>query len=190
MALKLLKPEWNDNPELLTSFLEEARSLSQLQHPNIVRFYELVSEDGLTFFLMDFVDGITLRSVLRTAQNPLTLEKTLEIITPICRALHYAHQNKIFHRDIKPENILIDRNGIVYLTDFGIAFQKGNESNHFGRTLHIVHRNRSWCFCWSTNDVYSKYCTVASFNTKNLSGTSRPDCNSKPNASVKRVNLN
>lgn len=196
LALKLLKPEWNDNPELLTSFLEEARSLSQLQHPNIVRFYELVSEDGLTFFLMDFVDGITLRSVLRTAQNPLTLEKTLEIITPICRALHYAHQNKIFHRDIKPENILIDRNGIVYLTDFGIAFQKGNESKSLlsaGTPAYCSPEQVLGAFVGPQTDVYSLGIVLYELLTlkKPFQGTSRPDCNSKTECiRWEQVNLN
>lgn len=126
LALKLLKPKWNDYPEFLESFLDEAKSLSNLQHPNIVRFYELVAAGELTFFLMDYVDGITLRSLIREARTSFTLEKTISIITPICQALHYAHQNQIVHCDIKPENILIDRNGNVFLTDFGIAFQKDN----------------------------------------------------------------
>lgn len=132
LALKLLKPEWNSNPKLIASFLDEAKSLANLQHPNIVRFYELVTDEDLTFFLMDYVDGITLRTILKESSTPLSLDKILSIITPICRALHYAHQQKVIHCDVKPENILIDRNGLVFLTDFGIALHRGCGSNILG----------------------------------------------------------
>ncbi len=132
LALKLLKPEWNSNPQLIASFLDEAKSLANLQHPNIVRFYELVTDEDLTFFVMDYVDGITLRQIIRSSSTPLPLDKILSIITPICRALHYAHQQKVIHCDVKPENILIDRNGLVYLTDFGIALHWGGGSNNLG----------------------------------------------------------
>ena len=132
LALKLLKPEWNNNPQLIASFLDEAKSLANLQHPNIVRFYELVTDEDLTFFLMDYVDGITLRTIIKASPTPLPIDKILSIITPICRALHYAHQQKVIHCDVKPENILIDRNGFVYLTDFGIALHRGVESNIMG----------------------------------------------------------
>jgi len=132
LALKLLKPEWNSDPQLIASFLDEAQSLANLQHPNIVRFYELVTDEDLTFFVMDYVDGITLRQIIRSSSTPLPLDKILSIITPICRALHYAHQQKVIHCDVKPENILIDRNGLVYLTDFGIALHRGGDSNTLG----------------------------------------------------------
>lgn len=132
LALKLLKPEWNNNPQLIANFLDEANSLANLQHPNIVRFYELVTAEDSTFFLMDYVDGITLRTILRTSSTPLPLDKILSIIKPICWALNYAHQQKVIHCDVKPENILIDRNGLVYLTDFGIALHRGGESNTLG----------------------------------------------------------
>ena len=134
LALKLLKPEWNNNPKIIASFLDEAKSLADLQHPNIVRFYELVDNEGASFFLMDYVDGITLRNVLEESSEALTLDQVLSIMTPVCRALNYAHQQKVVHCDVKPENILIDRNGVVYLTDFGIAFNKSSENNFLAKS--------------------------------------------------------
>lgn len=121
LALKLLKPEWSDNPELIASFVDEARSLSMLQHSNIVRYYEMVREDGLVFFLMDFIQGVTLRKLLKEAGKPLPLPTILSIMAPICRALNYAHEQGVIHCDVKPENILIDQDDNVFLTDFGIA---------------------------------------------------------------------
>src|SRR5690606_38318601 len=102
--------------------------------PNIVRFYELVENEGASFFLMDYVDGITLRRVLEESSEALTLDQVLSIMTPVCRALNYAHQQKVIHCDVKPENILIDRNGVVYLTDFGIAFNKSSENNFLAKS--------------------------------------------------------
>jgi len=121
LALKLLKPEWSNNPQLLASFEEEARSLAKLQHPNIVRYYEMVREDGLAFFLMDFIQGVTLRKLLKEERQALSLSKILSIVAPVCKALNYAHEQGIIHCDVKPENILIDQNENVFLTDFGIA---------------------------------------------------------------------
>jgi len=121
LALKLLRPEWSDNPQLLASFEAEARSLSKLQHPNIVRYYEMVREDGLAFFLMDFIQGVTLRKLIKEERQPLSLSKILSIMAPICKALNYAHGQEVIHCDVKPENILIDQNENVFLTDFGIA---------------------------------------------------------------------
>lgn len=129
LALKLLRPEWNNNPKFIASFLDEAKSLSNLQHPNIVRFYDLVDNEGASFFLMDYVEGITLRKVLEESPGALSLDQILTIMTPVCRALNYAHQQKVIHCDVKPENILIDQNGVVYLSDFGIAFNKSSEGN-------------------------------------------------------------
>lgn len=133
LALKLLKPEWNSNPQLVANFLDEAQSLSNLQHPNIVRFYELVDNDDSAFFLMDYVEGVTLRKILRGSTAPLPLNQILSIIIPICRALHYAHQQNVIHCDVKPENIMMDQNGQVYLADFGISFTRGKGNNFLGK---------------------------------------------------------
>lgn len=132
LALKLLKSEWYSNPQLFANFLEEAKSLSNLQHPNIVRFYELVDNNDSAFFLMDYVDGVTLRSVIKESTPFLSHNKILSIITPVCKALNYAHQQNIIHCDIKPENIMIDQNGNVFLADFGISFTERNADNFLG----------------------------------------------------------
>ena len=133
LALKLLRPEWNSNPRLVANFIDEAKSLSNLQHPNIVRFYELVDYDDSAFFLMDYVEGVTLREILQGSTAPLPLNQILSIMTPLCKALHYAHQQNVIHCDVKPENIMMDQNGQVYLTDFGIAFTRGQEDNFLGK---------------------------------------------------------
>ncbi|GAF87755.1 unnamed protein product, partial [marine sediment metagenome] len=91
------------------------------QHPNIVRFYGLEQDDYLAFMLMDFVEGTTLRRDIYRAQGPFEEGRILEIMRPICAALGYAHNLGIVHCDAKPGNIMIEANGRVLVTDFGIA---------------------------------------------------------------------
>ena len=129
LALKLLRSGPAADPEQLSSFREEAFALANLQHPNIVRFYEIVQQDGLIFFLMDFVDGKTLRQEMRQHPSAFSPAQILEILRPVCSALQYAHHRQIVHCDLKPENILIDRSGDVLLSDFGIAALAGSGTN-------------------------------------------------------------
>jgi serine/threonine protein kinase len=87
-----------------------------------VRFYELEQIDDLVFMLMDYVDGTTLRKeIFRSNGTPLTPVRILEILYPVCSALHYAHQKGVVHCDIKPANIMVDTTGKVLVADFGIA---------------------------------------------------------------------
>ncbi len=126
LALKLFRSELKQFPELINRFQDEAVALSRLQHPNIVRFYELVQKDNLIFFLMDFIEGHTLRREIRQKNGHFEIDNILKILRPICAALQYAHHNEIIHCDVKPENILIDHKGKVLLTDYGIAELTGS----------------------------------------------------------------
>lgn len=122
LAMKVLRQDIAQDPIFLRRFQREAKALSSLQHPNIVRFFGLDREDLISFLLMEYVEGVSLQSeILRNNGAPLKNNRVLEILQPICSALHYAHQQGITHCDLKPGNILIDHNGRVLLTDFGIA---------------------------------------------------------------------
>ncbi|BBM85298.1 serine/threonine-protein kinase [Candidatus Uabimicrobium amorphum] len=102
-------------------FLLEAKAISMLDHPNIVKIYHLSNtEKGAPYIAMEYIEGTTLKDYLKT--NPqLTIQQKVQLITPILDAIHYAHQKGIIHRDIKPANILIDRKGNPLLMDFGLA---------------------------------------------------------------------
>lgn len=100
-------------------FNREARALARLSHPNIVAVHEFGQVEGLHFFIMEFVDGATLRQLERTSR--FSPREALQIIPQICDALQYAHDEGVVHRDIKPENVLIDRKGRVKIADFGLA---------------------------------------------------------------------
>ncbi len=121
LAMKLLRGDFAEDRDFLRRFEQEAQTLERLQHPNIVRFYGLEQERHLVFMLMDYVDGITLRRLIFNRGEPLSLEEILRYLEPIAAALHYAHTKGVVHCDVKPGNVLINRQGQVLVTDFGVA---------------------------------------------------------------------
>jgi len=121
MAVKVLRRDLANSPRFFQMFAQEAELLRKLEHPNIVRLYEFDKQDDLSFIVMDWIDGSNLREVLRKREKPLTLDEVSSILEPVCSALNYAHQNKVYHCDVKPGNILLHTDGRVLLTDFGVA---------------------------------------------------------------------
>lgn len=124
VALKVLDRQGRD-PAFVERFTREAKTLARLNHPNIVAVHEFGEREGFFFLLMELVDGVTLRGLLR--EGKMEPEQALAIVPPICEALQYAHEKGVVHRDIKPENILIDKEGRVKVADFGIARLAGTE---------------------------------------------------------------
>ena len=120
VALKVLPPQFCNNDEVARRFEIEAKAISLLQHQNIVNIYEYGSEEGYRFFAMQYVDGENL-SVAIHHKKTMALSAVIDYAKQICRGLRYAHSQNVIHRDIKPSNILIDKEGVARLTDFGIA---------------------------------------------------------------------
>jgi serine/threonine protein kinase len=123
VALKLLAPERVLDPRFAERFTCEAQALAALNHPNIVTVHDFGQAGGFYYLLMEFVDGVNLRQLLRARK--FTPEEALAIVPPLCDALQFAHDRGIVHRDIKPENLLIDVTGRVKVADFGIARMLG-----------------------------------------------------------------
>ncbi|MCA1659667.1 MAG: serine/threonine protein kinase, partial [Verrucomicrobiaceae bacterium] len=119
VALKILPPGIGDRAAFAERFEREAKALAKLHHPRIVTLYEFGEADGLYYFLMEFVDGVTLRQLLSGGR--LAPAEALAIVPKICEALQFAHDSGIVHRDIKPENILLNKEGEVKIADFGVA---------------------------------------------------------------------
>jgi serine/threonine-protein kinase len=118
VALKV-PAELTDDPDRVRRLEQEARAASALNHPNIVTVYELGRAGSSRFIAEEYVDGVTLRDKLRS--GPMPLDQVLDIALQVAAALHAAHSAGIIHRDIKPENIMIRRDGLVKVLDFGLA---------------------------------------------------------------------
>ena len=119
VALKILPENLSVDPAFAARFAREAQALAALSHPNIVTIHDFGQAGGFFYLLMEFVDGVNLRQALRGGR--FTPEQALAIVPPLCDALQFAHERGIVHRDIKPENLLLDKDGRVKITDFGVA---------------------------------------------------------------------
>jgi serine/threonine protein kinase/Tol biopolymer transport system component len=119
VALKLLPPQFSADPERKKRFEKEARTVSALNHPNIITIYEIEETENVSFMATEFIDGHTLRH--RIAEQPFSWQEIVKIAVQIAGALGSAHLVGIIHRDIKPANIMIRRDGIVKVLDFGLA---------------------------------------------------------------------
>src|SRR5712671_18354 len=120
VALKVLFPEYAREPSFVERFRREAQSAANLNHPNIVAVYDWGQEAGTYFIVMEYVEGRSLRDLLR-AEAPLDPNLTAEVGAEIASALAFAHRSGVVHRDVKPGNVLLTRAGNVKVTDFGIA---------------------------------------------------------------------
>jgi serine/threonine protein kinase len=120
VAIKVLQLQFARDPSFLIRFKREAQAAASLSHPNIVGVYDTGSEDGTHFIVMEYVDGRTLKEVIR-AEGPLYPERAAEICADVCSALVAAHARGLIHRDIKPGNVMLTPDGKVKVMDFGIA---------------------------------------------------------------------
>jgi hypothetical protein len=122
LAMKVLHADLADDPSILKRFRREANALRKLTHPNIVPFYGLYLTPDFAFLLEHFVDGYTLKEILRKHQGlPLDIPQAMCYLKALCAALGYAHLHGVVHCDVKPGNVMQDHGGNIYLTDFGIA---------------------------------------------------------------------
>ena len=126
VAIKILNPALTRDPKIRARFHAEALGVARLQHPNIVRVYDTSGpQESVAYFVMEYVQGQALSDALLA--RPFDPLESTRLIATIARAAHYAHTNGIVHRDLKPGNILLDGNGVPYLTDFGIAKHSDGE---------------------------------------------------------------
>src|SRR5947209_12652388 len=119
VALKILPADLAAHPDRMKRFVQEAKAASALNHPNIITIHEIDEADSITFIATEFIDGETLRERIQSA--PMKLGEVLDVATQIASALAAAHAAGIVHRDIKPENVMLRRDGIVKVLDFGLA---------------------------------------------------------------------
>ncbi|WP_144461409.1 Stk1 family PASTA domain-containing Ser/Thr kinase [Siminovitchia fortis] len=139
VAVKILRLDFADEEEFIRRFQREAQSATSLNHPNIVNIFDVGEEDNIYYIVMEYVDGLTLKQYIQN-YYPISVEKVIDIVKQLTSALEHAHYNHIIHRDIKPQNILIDHDGNVKITDFGIAMALSATSiTHTNAVLGSVH---------------------------------------------------
>ena len=122
VALKMMRGDTASAADL-ARFRAEPGSAARLDHPNIVSVYDVGQCDGQEYFSMKYIEGTTLAA--RVANGPLPPRAAAELMVPVCRAVHHAHQGGLLHRDLKPANVLIDREGRPHVSDFGLAKRVG-----------------------------------------------------------------
>jgi len=120
VAVKILKDEIAGDEQSVKRFINESKAVAMLSHPNIVNIYDVSVRDNIKYIVMEYVDGITLKNYMRH-REVLNLREIISYTTQILKALDHAHKKGIIHRDIKPQNIMLLKNGVIKVMDFGIA---------------------------------------------------------------------
>lgn len=139
VAIKVLKDEFANDAEFIKRFQIEAQSAASLSHQNIVSIFDVGKDDGMHYIVMELAEGKTLKEII-TEKGKIPWRDSVKIAAQIASGLSQAHKNHIVHRDIKPHNILITKDGVAKVTDFGIAKAVSNSTiNAFGSTIGSVH---------------------------------------------------
>jgi eukaryotic-like serine/threonine-protein kinase len=127
IALKTMRidVQGTDQEEILRRFKHEAKLAGVMAHPNIVAIYDAGEFEGVFYMALEFIEGETLQEILHR-EKTLSLERTIQIAKHVCQGLDYAHMRGVIHRDIKPANIMVGKDGVVKIMDFGIAKAGGN----------------------------------------------------------------
>ncbi len=140
VAIKIPKAERFRSDAVLADFLQEARTVASLEHPNIVKVYRIDRDPtGLYYIVMQYLEGGSLDARLKS-ERP-TLPVAVEIVRKVALAIHHAHKRRFFHRDLKPNNILLDAEGEPYVADFGLAVREdlqARRAGEFAGTLHYM----------------------------------------------------
>lgn len=140
IAVKVLKEEFLDNEELVRRFKNESKAISILDHPNIVKVYDVSVTDRLQYIVMEYIDGITLKEYLKQRGGALTWKEVVHFATQVLSALDHAHSKGIVHRDVKPQNIMLQANGSIKMMDFGIArFSRAQSQTVSDKAIGSVH---------------------------------------------------
>ena len=159
VAIKMLRDEIFSDPELKAQFQAEAQAVAMLSHPNIVAVYDVSHSATMEYIVMELIEGVTLKQYIHS-KGKLSTPETLFFASQIAKALHHAHDHGIVHRDIKPQNIMIDRDGVVKVADFGIAALEhetggGRSDTAIGSVHYIAPEQAKGLEADARSDLYS-----------------------------------
>lgn len=159
VAIKILKEEYLANEEFRRRFKNESKAIAVLSHPNIVKVYDVSYGDRIQYIVMEYVEGITLKEYIKQ-QGVVSTKEAVFFTIQVLRALQHAHDKGIVHRDIKPQNILLLSNGVIKVTDFGIARFSATETktisdSTFGSVHYISPEQARGDYTDNKTDIYS-----------------------------------
>ena len=159
VAIKVLRGDLSNDEKFVRRFQREALSASSLAHPNIVEMYDVGEDDGTYYIVMEYVDGKTLKQLLKK-RGTLTLSEAIDIMSQLTDGMAHAHDSYIIHRDLKPQNIMIKDDGQIKITDFGIAMalnstQLTQTNSVMGSVHYLPPEQASGKGCTAKSDIYS-----------------------------------
>ena len=159
VAVKVLRGDLRNDEKFVRRFQREALSASSLNHPNIVEMYDVGEDDGEYYIVMEYVEGKTLKQLLKK-RGSLTITEVIDIMSQITDGMAHAHDSYIIHRDIKPQNIMILENGLIKITDFGIAMalnstQLTQTNSVMGSVHYLPPEQAAGKGCTIKSDIYS-----------------------------------
>ncbi|MCR5508207.1 MAG: Stk1 family PASTA domain-containing Ser/Thr kinase [Lachnospiraceae bacterium] len=157
VAIKVLKDEFAENKSFVSKFRAEAQAAAGLMHPNIVNVYDVGDENGLYYFVMELVEGITLKRYIEKKIR-LSVKEAVSIAIQVSMGIESAHNNGIIHRDIKPQNIIISKEGKVKVADFGIAraASSDTQTSHAMGSVHYTSPEQArGGYSDTKSDIYS-----------------------------------
>jgi len=182
VALKIISYKLSSKANFRDLFIKEARVISKLNHPNIAQIYNIGSSNEILYYAMEFIDGITLKDIIRK-EKQLNIPKGLEYLQTVCEALEVVYQNSIVHRDIKPANLMISQAGIVKVVDFGVAKThdtrsgSGGKKGLFGTPMYMSPEQIAGLAIDHRSDMYSlgatfyyAFCGVPPFRADDVKG--------------------
>src|SRR4051812_31119232 len=158
VALKMLHRRFSQDQEFVERFRREASAAAGLQHPNVVNVFDRGEYDGTYYIAMEFLRGRTLKEVI-TQEGPLDQTRALDITVQILRAAGFGHRRGVIHRDFKPQNVIVDDEGGVKVTDFGIARAGASEITETGSIMgtaqYLSPEQAQGTAAEETSDLYS-----------------------------------
>ncbi|MGM0183101.1 Stk1 family PASTA domain-containing Ser/Thr kinase [Enterococcus sp. AZ102] len=159
VAVKVLRFDFQNDQNAIRRFQREALAATELVHPNIVSVYDVGEENNQQYLVMEYVRGMDLKRYIQT-QSPISYEKVVDIMDQILSAVTLAHEHRIIHRDLKPQNILINEEGVVKITDFGIAIALSETSitqtnSMLGSVHYLSPEQARGSMATSQSDIYA-----------------------------------
>ena len=140
VALKMLREQYTGDPVFIARFRREGQAVAGLSHPNIVKIYSVCQDGDVYYLVLELIEGSDLKQILNSMDRPFEPREIYPIVAQVCDAVHYAHHKNIIHRDIKPHNIIMSPDGLVKVTDFGIARAASEATvTHAGSIMGSVH---------------------------------------------------